>query len=517
MNNAPIRVQNYVPANESRSVRMNVIKERKKTLEQNVEQASVRQETAHVETERGCEHLTDTETMGVIAAEAFNTLNRNRKDVGDALSVQQVPLQPVRSLPSDILYEIFAHCQSKPEEYDHLGNMKSSIHLSSVCRAWRLAACSLRRLWSDIFLNPFDTDGLHIIATFLERTDVRLNLAVDYHFWSHIHDASLDFLKDKFPFSHVQCLVIDATPDSGCNRLVEWSPEMPNITQLMIFTFEARVSVQGDVLRSFPNLQSLELDEVNLHFAYTFALPKLTRVKWTILGESLTPSSLVDLIQCTPNLESFSLFGPWPSYRDLSFTQVAFPPLDSLIQFEIDFHISIYYLVQYNIHFPSLQHLIFWIYEPAPIDEGFFVQHTGITALTRLTIKIQLSLDDKKLEESFASFSVLRHLRHIAHLVVEVPYGFDDEDKEYPQRYTVRLFDLLSICDPGPMFPKLQTISFAGDIHPPIASLVQLANARRGASLLSPETISRIQSFIFDCLEPLTVDERWCLDAAMGY
>ena len=78
-------------------------------------------------------------------------------------------------------------------------NMYNIIRLSSVCRAWRLTACSSGHLWRTTYLTPFDTDLLHTIDT-LTHADARLNLNVDNHFWSHIQDVSLDFHWKIFRF-----------------------------------------------------------------------------------------------------------------------------------------------------------------------------------------------------------------------------------------------------------------------------------------------------------------------------
>ncbi|KAF9046929.1 hypothetical protein BDZ89DRAFT_65871 [Hymenopellis radicata] len=73
-------------------------------------------------------------------------------------------LHPVRSLPRDILAEIFFACTPiageddrihfrYSPEFDTLYPRNHPWNLSHVCRAWRETALSLPRLWSTIYLN----------------------------------------------------------------------------------------------------------------------------------------------------------------------------------------------------------------------------------------------------------------------------------------------------------------------------------------------------------------------------
>ena len=516
MNDALVRLQNHALTDENRALVMDIIGEQEHLLEQVMQMlvhARIRKETACVEKERAHRPLADAETAEIIAAQAVNALQKTRKEVEDAIFAQKALLHPIRRLPSDILLEIFAHCQY---EDAHRVNMRNNIYLSSVCRSWRLAACSLGRLWGDIYLDPLDTKGLHIIDIFLKRTDARLNLFVHKSFWEHINDTSFNSLMKGFPFSRVQYLIIDSNPHFSRTHLVKWLLCMSNVKQLMIYGCD----ISGDVLTSFPNLQILHLYDVNLQFTTSFTLPKLTAVKWKMTRGTTTPSSLAEFMRRVPNLESFSLNVSRGPNSDLSSTQVAFPPLDALVQLEVEFpyiDVAILSFLRSDIHLPSLQHLILrWTHLSEPLDRGFFVRHGNAMALNKLTIRLGFPLKGGATEKSLTTFSVLRHLQRIAHLRVEVPSYFTG-DWEYPQQFTVRLCNLLSICVPDPLFPKLQLVSLVGYIQPPIGALVQLAYARRMASSLFPETISCIQSFTFDCFEPLTVEERRRLDAAIGH
>lgn len=184
------------------------------------------------------------------------------------------------------------------------------------------------------------------------------------------------------------------------------------LTQLEIFANKACQKVHCNVLRSFPNLQSLKLDKFKLMFT-TFTLPKLTAVKWEMMEGINTLSSLAEVMRCVPNLESFCLDGPGDSANDFSSEPVVFPLLDALLQLEIDFPFldhSIHSLLRSNPHLPSLHHLILCICMSKPVDEGFFVRHGDVTALIRLTLRLKISLEGDEKEEILASFSVLRYL-----------------------------------------------------------------------------------------------------------
>ena len=341
-------------------------------------------------------------------------------------------LRPAVRLPYDILRELFAQCQS---EDDYLMNMRNNIRLSLVCRAWRITAYSSGHLWSDIHLDPFDTDGLRIIDTFLKRSNTRLNLSVDHRFWDRAQNAALEFWLEDFPFSRVQRLRINSNPNFKYGRESLWQLEMPSLTQLVIFVDMAQRNeeVHGDVLGCFPTLQSLKLYWVNLRFQTLFILPKLTMIKWD--AEVDSQHSLAGLMKRAPNLESFSLGGPSRLDVDSPLAEVAFPPLDSLVQLEFNFpriSPSIRSLLQSDVHLSSIQHvLLSWTEPPVAVDSGLFIRYSDVTALNKLTIRLRGWLNADGIEKSLASFPVLRHLQHIAHLLIEMPDSPEDEDWEY--------------------------------------------------------------------------------------
>ena len=519
MNDALVRLQNYSMTNERHTLVLDVIQEHEQLLEQvnqKLELARIRKEAAQVETERARRRLAAAETVESIAMDAFNALQKTKNDVENVLSAQAALLRPVLRLPSDILSEIFAHSQSHCQsDGNHLMNMKNNIRLSSVCRAWRTTACSSGRLWSDIYLDPFDGDELRVIDTFLKRANTCLNLCVDGRFWDQTNGASLGFWLTDFPFWRVQRLWINLEHSYTQNGLVMWPLEMQSVIHLVIYTNEACEEVHGDVLRSFPSLQSLELAGVYLQFQTFFPLPKLTMIGWAIYGiRADDPHSLANLMKCAPNLESLSFEGSTVFEIDLPLAEVAFPPLDALIQLEFPFprlNASIHALLRSDVQLPSIQHLLLsWDRSPIAVDSGLFVRYRSATALNKLTIRLSHNLDDNDTEKNLASF---QHLQHVAHLLIEAPDFSRDKNSEYIQQFIVRLSNFLS-NELG--FPRLQQIGFAGYIWPPITALIQLTSARRRASLSCSDTISCIQSFTFDCVEPLTVEERCRLDAAIG-
>lgn len=510
-----VRLQNYSMTNESRTFVFGVVKELQELLQeldQKLERARIRKETAHVETERARRPFADAKTREIIAVDTFNALQKTKEEVEASLSAQMALLRPILRLHSDLLRQVFDHCQS---ESDYRMNMRTNIRLSSVCRAWRFTACTSRHLWSDIHLNPDDTAGLHIINTFLERANTHLNLHVDYRFTHGLRNTN-GFSLEDLPLSRVQCLRID----ESCLDSYSWPLEMPSVTQLVILRSKM---VHSEILRSFPGLQSLELNTVKLEFRSLFILPKLTMIKWESAADN--PHSLANLLKHAPNLETLSYHTSYPS--NLPLAEVAFPPLDALVQLEFPFpglDNSTRSMLRSDIHLSSIRHLLLWWTDLCnPVDGDFFIRYKDATSLKSLTIKLWVGLNDIEIEESLTSFSVLHHLQHIAHLLVDVTrrHNYRDQDgyeyTEFPQQFTVALCNLLSACDHDPVFPKLQTISFAGYVQPPITSLIQLASARRKASLSCPDTISCIQSFTFNCPEPLTVEERCCLDVAMGH
>lgn len=510
-----VRLQNYSMTNESRDFVCGVVKELEELLQevdQKLERARIRKEIAHVETERARRPFADAKTREIIAVDAFNALRKTKEEVEASLSAKMALLRPILRLHSDLLRLVFDHCQS---ESDYRMNMRTNIRLSSVCRAWRFTACTSKHLWSDIHLNPHDAAGLLIINTFMERANTYLNLHVDDRFTQVLLIAN-KFSQIDLPFSRVQCLQID----KSYLESYSWPLEMPSVTQLIIVQAK---QVHSEVLQSFPSLQSLELNAVKLNFRNSFTLPKLTMIKWERAADN--PHSLANLLKHAPNLETLSYHTSAPS--ELPPAEVAFPPLDALVQLEFSFpglDNSTRSMLRSDIHLSSIRHLLLWWTDLCnPVDGDFFLRYKDATSLKSLTIKLGFGLKDSEIEESLTSFSVLHDLQHIAHLLVDVPrrHNYIDQDKyeytEFPQQFTVALCTLLSTCDHDPVFPKLQTISFTGYIQPPITSLIQLASARRKASLSCPDTISCIQSFTFNCPEPLTVEERWCLDAAMGH
>ncbi|KAF9020674.1 hypothetical protein BDZ89DRAFT_958080, partial [Hymenopellis radicata] len=96
------------------------------------------------------------ETVSTLQALRDNTLRR-------LVDVKNI-LHPIRSLPQDLLAEIFLLCtpiidetmrdfDEYDPEFDTLCPHNHPWNLSHVCRRWRKTALALPRLWSTIYLN----------------------------------------------------------------------------------------------------------------------------------------------------------------------------------------------------------------------------------------------------------------------------------------------------------------------------------------------------------------------------
>src|SRR5258708_7584144 len=156
MNASLPQLKNFAPVDRNRALILEIIKDKEEALyllQQKIYKGRIRHDAAIAGVDRARECLALAEATGRITKEGYDSVIRAFNDMLGSLRAQSALLHPIRRLPPEILHEIFKHCLTY---HSHGKNMITSTRIAAVCRAWRLAACSLQSLWNELYLDASD-------------------------------------------------------------------------------------------------------------------------------------------------------------------------------------------------------------------------------------------------------------------------------------------------------------------------------------------------------------------------
>lgn len=536
MNSLLAELQNYAPADETRTAIREMIQEREACLETSISvlnNARIQREITSKVVESLRHQLAEAERAKRVAIHSFEAAKKAVSDIEATISSYKALVHPIRSLPSDILCEIFERCVFN-HEYEYASNMRVAIRLSSVCRTWRLVAHSLRSLWRYIDYASWDPSSTDIFKCFLDRSTHYLNLHVEVDFERGPgHPAP--FSLTGFPFSRIETLIVGVQAYDLNVRL--WPTVLHNLTRLKVYTSCSHGDyppiLDGDLLRHYQNLKELELEHVEIAFNEAFVLRKLSRISLmeNILS-SFTPLSLRDLFERAPHLKSISHFSIDHVDTEVgSPTHCDFQPLRDLIFLEVNYpslgHLMAPFLKDSSL-LPSIQHLSLHFIDDHDID-GFgnlLAQCGEMMSLTTLTLEVGSWTDPSFADDPASAdhlegrIRALRHFRSLERLEVVVGWRFDNGlTIDYAPYFTTRLCKVLSECDAHPLFPKLRIIRFCGEAQPgaPVGDIIKMIEARMMAATVSPEKLVPLESVTVEDCESFGIDDYRQLEAALGH
>ena len=519
MTSSLAQLQNYAPADETRTMIRKMIQEKEACLEANIsmlKHARVQREIASKAVECLRDQLAEAERAEIVAIYSFEAANKAVSDITAAISEHKALIHPIRSLPFEILYQIFEHCIS---DDDHAGRMQVAIRLSSVCRTWRLVAHSLGSLWSHIDYALWDPSVAVIFEHFRDHSSYYLNIHVDPELERNsVYPAP--FSLADFPFNRIQSLTIQIPSGDLHDQL--WPTVLHNLSRLEVYKVydsEPAPILQGDLLRHCRNLKELELGHVGISFNEAFVLPELSQISLTEICDSpFTPLSLKHLFERAPHLKSLSFIGPdFLDTEDGSPTVYDFQPLCELtflqIQFPSSGHLMAPFLKDLSL-LPTIQHLSIGLIDEYAMN-GFgdlFAQCDEMVSLTKLTLEVDLwTYTD--VHDPQQRLRALRYLRSLETLEV---WG---RAMDYATYFTTCLCEVLSECTADPLLPALRIIRFRGKAKPeaPVGAIIRMVEARMRAAKVSPQRLVPLESVTLEDCESFGIDEYRRLKRALGH
>lgn len=116
-----------------------------------------------------------------------NRLLKHREAVKAAITARYTQFAPIRSLPSEILVEIFMWVVQ--HDGRHAMNVFRQVQLLHICRKWRTILLALPLFWSTSSFSikrPYEAEGIAELGKWLARSqpgilDLSLSLGVDYY------------------------------------------------------------------------------------------------------------------------------------------------------------------------------------------------------------------------------------------------------------------------------------------------------------------------------------------------
>jgi F-box-like len=538
MDGSLTKLKNYVPVYENRTLVLEIIKDQEEVLhflQQKFDKAHIRHKAAKAEVDRARERLALAENAALISKVEYDSTGRAVLDVQGRIASQKALLHPIRRLAPEILHEIFKHCLIYRS---HTRNMTTSIRIAAVCRAWRLAACSLQPLWNEIYLDASDGRCVKIVKLCMKRSSQSISLAVDSPLWSK-SAFHFSFSLERFPLSRITRLSIQSCFDTDVLGMDSWAYTFPNVTHLMIWAYEDDCSlpVHGNFLSYFPKLEDLELDGLDISFDTDFQLSAWQRMTWFVNKKHISPSSLHNSLSHSPGIKSLIFSGGTPARLLPSTTSNLTPgPFLALNHLQIDFP-EIYFAMTNILEFPeslpALEHLsLAWTSGDLPVDRfsNFFEYHGTTNCLKHLEVMLD---QYQRVDNLVEAFNILRHLRLLTQLSITEPAitaedelenadELEDEDEleegdELIGNDTIHVIcGILSSPDPDPIFPALRGIRFVGNIAIPVEDIIDMAIARISMSQSSSGEIARLESVEFKDCEPLSVNEDTRLRKALS-
>jgi len=520
MNSLLAPLQNYGPEDETRTMIREMIQEREACLDSSrslLESARIRKEIASKTVERLRHQLAEAERYEIVAIHGFEAAKKTVSGIEDTIAEHKALLHPIRSLPSDILCQIFECCI---EDDYHAGNMAAAIRLSSVCRTWRLVAHSLGSLWRHIDYSLWDPSDVDIFAAFLERSTYHLNIriAIDSN-WGHVSSGPFSFT--GFQFDRIRALTIYIYSDDPFPQ--EWSTPLRNLTRLRICSFlETAYMLQGDWLLRYQTLEMLELVGVSISFSNDFVLSELIRLSWKDHDYySLIPTSLRCLFEHAPHLKSFTFLSLYPvDMEEVYLDKSNLQPLRELTSLRIECPSSRHAMAPFlkdSSFIPSLQHLSLMSDDISDLIDSL-VQHGEIVSLTKMTLNVspysEFAPDDNLVQGLVA----LRHFRNLERLEVATEWPDDWlPDSGYSKYFITCLCKVLSECTAHPNFPSLRIIRSLRYARASVDDIIEMVKARTVAAKESPDKVAPLESVTFEDCEPLTMDQYHRLKAALGH
>ncbi|KAJ6578969.1 hypothetical protein B0H10DRAFT_1836130, partial [Mycena sp. CBHHK59/15] len=101
-----------------------------------------------------------TQEIGRIQA-MLDNLTQKRDHLVNLIDAHLALVSPVRRLPDDVVWEIFA--ASLPSEYAVMDGAESPLLLWKICRLWRHLALSTPRLWASLHVAAPPNDEMEKI------------------------------------------------------------------------------------------------------------------------------------------------------------------------------------------------------------------------------------------------------------------------------------------------------------------------------------------------------------------
>nr|GAT51221.1 predicted protein [Mycena chlorophos] len=122
-------------------------------------------------------------------------LETERAELGKRMAVNAGLLSPLRSLPVEVLEEIFIRAVPEPgERKERLFVKQSPWSIARVCRRWRAVAYGYPKLWSTISIDL--EDSAPTAPLLLRQLKLSTTYPLRIHFWSAVSfDAGLDLLQ----------------------------------------------------------------------------------------------------------------------------------------------------------------------------------------------------------------------------------------------------------------------------------------------------------------------------------
>ncbi|KII84347.1 hypothetical protein PLICRDRAFT_361699 [Plicaturopsis crispa FD-325 SS-3] len=97
-------------------------------------------------------------------------LQKPRQALASLLYSLKAAVSPLRSLPPELLSEIFLHCLPSSAEPYSFDPSETPNLLAQICTRWRAVALGLQPLWAAMCLDLDDLPDLRLVALWLERS-----------------------------------------------------------------------------------------------------------------------------------------------------------------------------------------------------------------------------------------------------------------------------------------------------------------------------------------------------------
>lgn len=228
-------------------------------------------------------------------------------------------LSPLRTLPPDILGEIFMYCQL------HLISARWTV--SHVCQHWREAALTTSELWSNIVIPPTAPSStsqkwaeiFRYEAACLERAKCR---PVRWYFRQPQFGEYNDGHEKRIHFKETMSRMVGGVASSEVSFETDESEQEPVflgevVTELIKSSAATlrRLLVKSSCVRantlsqlaSFSQLSELTISRLLYSDDIELGRPWLCLTRLSIIAERMHNSVLRRILQSTPNLEALSL------------------------------------------------------------------------------------------------------------------------------------------------------------------------------------------------------------------